>query len=79
VKRAIRIDEQMLGSAHPNYALQLHNLAVVYADEGKPEQAVPLSEQPLTIDERALGPDHPEVAGDMTALAQWPRATHQVE
>ena len=59
----------MVGSDSAAYAVNLHNLGVLYTDKGKPEQAVSMYEQALTIDERALGPDHPSVAGDLTAMA----------
>ena len=36
-----------------------HNLAALYRDQGKYEQAEPLYQHALSINERALGPQHP--------------------
>ncbi len=58
-------------------ATSLNNLAVLYKAQGKYAEAEPLYKRALRIDERALGPDHPDVATDLNNLAvlSKPRAT----
>jgi tetratricopeptide (TPR) repeat protein len=48
-----------LGPDHPDTATSLNNLAKLYGNQGKYEQAEPLYQRALSIDERALGPQHP--------------------
>lgn len=43
-------------------ARNLNNLALLYYHEGKYAKAEPLFKQALAIDEKALGPEHPDVA-----------------
>jgi tetratricopeptide (TPR) repeat protein len=47
----------------------LNNLANLYAEQGKFEQAEPLYQRALAIDEKVYGQDHPEVATDLRSLA----------
>ena len=54
-------------------ATVLHNLAVLYQDQGKYSEAEPLFKRALAIDEKTLGPDHPSVAkvlGNLAVLYQ---------
>jgi hypothetical protein len=44
---------------HPEVATTLNNLAGALRDFGKPDQAQPLFERALRIDEATYGPDHP--------------------
>ena len=37
--------------------------------QGKLEEALPLYDRALAIDEKVLGPDHPDVAGDLNNKA----------
>jgi tetratricopeptide (TPR) repeat protein len=48
----------VFGPDHPETAHGLYVLASYYADQGKYEQAELLYNRALTIQERALGPDH---------------------
>ena len=43
-------------------ALSLNNLADLYSAQGKYTDAEPLYKRSLKINEKALGPDHPDVA-----------------
>ena len=54
----------------PHVAIRLNNLALILRDLGQPEQARPLAERALAIDEAAYGPDHPDVAIRLNNLAQ---------
>jgi len=58
-KRALAIREQQLGAQHPDTAGSLNNLAGLYFNQNKYEQAEPLFQRALAIDEHALGPQHP--------------------
>ena len=42
--------------------LSLNNLAGLYDDQGRYAEAEPLYKRALAIREKALGPDHPDVA-----------------
>jgi tetratricopeptide (TPR) repeat protein len=57
------------GADHPTTASSLNNLAALYYDQGKYEQAEPLYKRALAIDEKAYEPDHPDVATDLNNLA----------
>ncbi len=59
LKRALAIYEQQLGLSHPDTALSLNNLAMLYRSQGKYVQAKPLYEQALEIFREALGNEHP--------------------
>src|SRR5438876_22031 len=61
--RWVRLYEtQQLGPKHPETAQGLNNLADLYREQGKYEQAEPLYERALAIREEVLGPEHPETA-----------------
>ncbi|WP_292619852.1 MULTISPECIES: tetratricopeptide repeat protein [unclassified Nitrobacter] len=47
----------------------MDNLASVYKDEGRYAEAEPLYKQALAIREKALPPDHPDVAQSRKNLA----------
>jgi tetratricopeptide (TPR) repeat protein len=59
-RRALAIQEQVLGPAHIDVATTLNHLAVLYASEGNMAEAGGLYEQCLSLLERALGTDHPQ-------------------
>jgi len=69
LKLSLTIREQVLGSEHPQVALNLCCLAELHLDQGQPRQAKPLYQRALSICEQALGPEHPEVAVILNALA----------
>ena len=50
-------------------ATSLNNLAELYRDQGQYAQAEPLYKRSLAIREKALGPDHPDVATSLNNLA----------
>ena len=55
-------------------ATSLNNLAGLYREQGKYAEAEPLYQRALKIDEKALGPDHPDVAIRLNNLAELYRA-----
>jgi tetratricopeptide (TPR) repeat protein len=54
----LRPDGQ-LNPDHPDVALSLNNLALVYHTQGRYAEAEPLFKQALMIGEKTLGLDHP--------------------
>ena len=56
-------------------ALSLNNLAGLYRTQGDTAKAEPLYKRSLAIVEKALGPDHPDVATSLENLAKLYRAT----
>lgn len=60
-QRALRIYEKTLGSDHPDLAIVLNNLAVIYQTTGRPREAEPLFLRAMAIMTKLFGPDHPSV------------------
>jgi len=58
--RALAIREQQLGSEHPDTAFSLHDLAHLYARQGKFAEAESLYQRALAIRVQQLGPEHPD-------------------
>ena len=77
-KKALEVAEKDVGPNHPDVALSLNNLALLYATQGQYAQAEPLYRRSLAISERALGPDHPDVATSLENLAALYRATQRI-
>jgi tetratricopeptide (TPR) repeat protein len=50
-------------------AASLHNLGGFYRETGDYARALPLSERSLSIREKALGSEHPDVARSLNNLA----------
>jgi CHAT domain-containing protein len=67
--RALDIREKALRPMHPAVAQSLHNLALLYRDQGAYGKAEPLFAHALDIREKALGPMHPAVAQSFHSLA----------
>ena len=51
--------KKLLGKEHPDVALSLNNLAGLYRNQGRYEEAKSYLKQALKIVEQALGPEHP--------------------
>ncbi|MEA5448860.1 tetratricopeptide repeat protein [Leptolyngbya sp. CCNP1308] len=66
---ALHRREQQLGADHPDVAISLNNLALLYKSMGRYGEAEPLYERSLAIDEQVYGKDHLEVAADLNNLA----------
>ena len=58
----MEIWEKQLGPDHPDVALGLNNLGLLYNNLGDYDKAEPLYKRALEIWEKQLGPDHPQVA-----------------
>ncbi|MBU1742824.1 MAG: tetratricopeptide repeat protein, partial [Proteobacteria bacterium] len=57
------------GEDHPDYAINLNNLAGVLRSQGRYEEAEALYRRALAIDEQTIGPDHPDYATHLNNLA----------
>ena len=68
-KEALKVTEETFGSDHPDVAISLNNLAVLYDYQGRYAQAEPLYKRSLAIRENSLGPNHPHVAQSLNNLA----------
>jgi tetratricopeptide (TPR) repeat protein len=75
-KKALQVAEANAGKIHPMWP-SLNNLAQLYATQGQYAQAEPLYKRTLAIKEKALGPDHPDVATSLNNLAALYRATNR--
>ncbi len=78
-RRAIAINEQLLGPGHPHVASPLNELAELYYRQGKYAEAELYYRQALSILEQTLGPDHLAVAEPLIGLAETCRAQGNYE
>jgi tetratricopeptide (TPR) repeat protein len=62
--------EDRLGPEHPYTAQSLNNLAGLYRDQERYEEAEPLYQRALEIAERVLGPEPPNTAKTLNNLAE---------
>jgi tetratricopeptide (TPR) repeat protein len=68
-RRALAIDEKVLGSGHPDLANSLSSLAGLYYQKGDYGEAEPLYRRALAIREKVLGPEHRYSATSLIDLA----------
>lgn len=61
-ERLLKLIEQTFGPNHPATAATLNNIAIVYENQGQYEEALKAYTRALAIKEKALGPDHLDVA-----------------
>ena len=61
-KRSLAVPPKALGPEHPDVAVSLNNLALLYRPQGRYGEGEPLAQRALAIGEKALGPDHADVA-----------------
>jgi tetratricopeptide (TPR) repeat protein len=58
--RSAKLWEELLGPDQPRIGITVHNLAVVYLEDCRVDEALPLIDRVLGLWERTLGPDHPD-------------------
>ncbi|MCA2693052.1 MULTISPECIES: CHAT domain-containing tetratricopeptide repeat protein, partial [unclassified Microcystis] len=63
------IKKQQLGDNHPDTAISLNNLALLYKSQGRYSEAEPLYKQALAIRKQQLGDNHPSTATSLNNLA----------
>ncbi len=68
-------EAEKFGEQDPRFATSLNNLAVLYDDRGKYDQAEPLYQRALAIWEKTLGPEHLDFA---TALENYAELLHKI-
>ena len=68
-RQALEINKAVLGEKHPDYALGLSNLALLYESMGDYAQAEPLDRQALETRKKLLGEKHPDYASSLNNLA----------
>ncbi len=73
-ERTLADREQVLGATHPDTMITRNNLAVVYQEAGRTDEAISLYERTLAARERILGPDHPDTLQSRGNLANAYRA-----
>jgi tetratricopeptide (TPR) repeat protein/tRNA A-37 threonylcarbamoyl transferase component Bud32 len=68
--RALEIRERTLGEEHVSVANTMHNLAVtVYLFQNRAKEAVAMIRHAVAMDERLVGPDHPNTIRHLHGLA----------
>ena len=72
-------DAEAFGPQDPRLATSLNNLAGLYHQQGKYNEAEPLYKRSLAIVEKALGPEHPQVATSLENYADLLRKTDRNE
>ena len=78
LRRALAIDENSYGEAHPNVARDLNNLALLLQDTNRLSEAEPLLRRALAIDAASYGAEHPNVAIRLSNLARLLQATKRL-
>jgi tetratricopeptide (TPR) repeat protein len=68
-ERALALKEKAYGSAHPDVAAGLNNLATLFVLQEKYNEAEPLFKRALAMVEETLGPNHPSTAKTLYHLA----------
>ena len=66
-----------LSQQGPRLATTLNNLVGLYLKQGKYEEAEPLYQRALAIDEKALGPEYPDTASIRENYADLLRKTER--
>ena len=72
------IEQAALGDDHPEVAMDLSNLGIVYRVQGRKDEAIALFQKALNIMSAALGPDDPKtqtVARNLSATQVSERPT----
>jgi nephrocystin-3 len=68
-RRALAIEEQVLGTQHHNTATSMANLATLLHNKGNYDEAETLYRRALGIHEQVLGTQHPDTATSLNNLA----------
>lgn len=68
-QRALQINKQVYGEDHPEIAIDLYNLGLLYQAQSRNEEAEQFHQDALRMREETLGDDHPDVALRLTQLA----------
>jgi tetratricopeptide (TPR) repeat protein len=76
-QESLQIRQKVLGPEHPETALSLNSLALLYWATGEYAKAEPLLQEALRIVQKVLGSEHPDTARSLNNLAcctrRWAR------
>ena len=75
---SLTLRETALPKNHPDIAMSLNNLAMLYKDTNRLAEAEPLMQRAIKINEAAYGPDHPTEARDLNNLAMLYKDTNRL-
>ncbi len=78
MERSLEATEQAAGREHL-VALFLDHLGNLHRDQGRYAEAEPLYQRSLAINEKALGPEHPDVARTLENYAALLRLTARAD
>ncbi|MCH8133033.1 MAG: tetratricopeptide repeat protein, partial [Myxococcales bacterium] len=67
--KTLEIQKRVLGEEHPSTLSTMNNLAILYEDQGRYDEAEPLYLKTLEIRKRVLGEEHPSTLSSMNNLA----------
>ena len=79
IRRALDLGEASYGTAHPNVAIWLNNLALLLQATNRLGEAEPLMRRAHAIDEASYGAEHPNVSRHLNNLARLLHDTHRLE
>ena len=74
-REVVKIDAEVLGKDHPNYALGLNNLAGLLSSTGRHDEAEPLLRKALEIAAKTVGKEHQNYTSGLDNLAGLLRRT----
>jgi len=78
LRRALSVDERILGPEDRNVAKDLNRLALILVGTNRLTEAEPLYRRALAIDVKCFGPKHPNVANRLNNLADLLRRTDRL-
>ena len=61
---------KIIGPENPETLAAMHNLAVSHGKVRRPDKAIKMQEEVLSLSRKIKGPGHLETLGDMTSLAE---------
>ena len=68
LEKALDIQKRLLGDDHPDTAVSLNNIGMLYQEMGNREKALEYLEKALDIWKRLLGDDHPDTIDSVMSL-----------
>ncbi|HEY0432133.1 MAG TPA: tetratricopeptide repeat protein, partial [Pyrinomonadaceae bacterium] len=70
LEQALELEQKILGPEHPDVALSMNNLAMLYFSQGRYDDAEPLLLHSLELYQKAFGEEHSNVAMGLNNLAE---------
>jgi nucleoside phosphorylase/tetratricopeptide (TPR) repeat protein len=68
-RRAIQLEEKLLGKDNPDTLIGINSLAYILSSQGRHEEAEQMYREVLKEREKTLGKDHPDILTSMNSLA----------